>query len=85
MTNKITLETDLLDRLKKASKFLDSLPTSQPTGDRLPTKDVSRSRFTVNDISVRRKPQEIAKVKVVQPVTDRLEQELTKLLVSYFE
>jgi hypothetical protein len=85
MDNRITLETDLLDRLEKASKFLDSLPTSEPTGDRLPTKDVSQPRFTVNDISVRRKPREIAKVKVAQLVTDKLEQELTKLLVSYFE
>jgi hypothetical protein len=85
MDNKITLETDLLDRLEKASKFLDSLPTSQPTGDRLPTNDVSQSRFRADDISARRKPREIAKVEVAQLITDKLEQELTKLLVSYFE
>lgn len=83
--DKITLETDLLDQLERASKFLGLLPTSQQTGDRLPTKDVSRSRFAANDISARHKPREIVKAKVAQLVTDKLEQELTKLLVSYFE
>lgn len=83
--DKITLETDLFNRLEKASKFLGSLPTDQPTGDLPPTKDVSQSRFTADDISAKRKPREIVGVKVPQPVTDKLEQELTKLLVSYFE
>lgn len=83
--DKITLETDLPDQLEKASKFLGSLPTSQPPSDRPSTKDISRSRFTVDDISARRKPREVAKVEVAQLVTDKLEQELTKTLVSYFE
>ena len=83
--DKIILETDLLDQLDKASKFLGSLPTDQPVADRQQRKDISRSRFATKDISARRKPTEIAKVKSAQPVTDKLEQDLIKELVSYFE
>ena len=83
--DKIILETDLLDRLEKASKFLSSLPTERPVTDRQLTKDISQSRFATKDISARRKPSEIAKIKTAEPVTDKLEQELTKRLVSYFE
>lgn len=83
--DKITLETDLLDRLDKASKFLSSLPTEPSVADRQPSKDISQSRLATKDISARRKPKEIAKVKSAQPVTDKLEQQLIKELVSYFE
>lgn len=83
--DKITLKTDLLDRLEKASKFLGSLPTVEPVTERRQTKDISQSRFATKDISARRNSTEIAKVKTVQPVTDKLEQDLTKRLVSYFE
>ena len=93
--DKITLETDLFDRLEKASKFLSSLPTAQSVADQSvadqsvadhqPTKDISQSRFVTKDISANRKPSEIAKVKIAQPVTDKLEQDLIKELVSYFE
>lgn len=83
--DKITLETDLLDRLEKASRFLGSLPTVKPVVDQQPAKDVSQSRFATKDISARQKPTEIAKVKTAQPVTDKLEQDLIKELVSYFE
>ena len=83
--DKITLETNLFDRLEKASKFLGSLPTDQPVADRQPSQDISRSRFATKDISARRKPTEIAKVKPAQPVTDKLEQDFIKELVSYFE
>ena len=75
----------MLDRLEKASKFLSSLPTEQLVPDRQLTKDISQSRFATKDISARRKPSEIAKIKTAEPVTDKLEQELTKRLVSYFE
>lgn len=83
--DKITLETDLLDQLAKASKFLSSLPTVEPVVDRRPSKDISQSRFATKDISARRKPTEISKIKTVQPETDKLEQDLIKELVSYFE
>ena len=83
--DKITLETDFLDRLEKASKFLSSLPTNQEVTDLQPSKDISQSRMATKDISARRKPTEIAKVKPVEPITDRLEQNLIKELVSYFE
>lgn len=83
--DKITLETDLFDRLEKASKFLNSLPTEQPVADHRPSKDISQSRLTTKDISARRKPTEIVKVKSAQSVADKLEQDLTKELVSYFE
>jgi hypothetical protein len=83
--DKILLETDLFDRLEKASKFLNSLPTNQPVADRRPSKDISQSRLTTKDISTRQKPTEIAKIKSAEPVTDKLEQELIKELVSYFE
>lgn len=83
--DKIILETDLDDRLEKASKFLNSLPTEQPVADRQPSKDISQSRLTSKDISARRKPTEIAKVKSAQSVTDKLEQDLIKELVSCFE
>ena len=82
--DKITLETDLFNRLEKASKFLGSLPT-EPVADRQQSKDISQFRFATKDISTRRKPTEIAKVRTVQPVTDKLEQDLTKELVGYFE
>ena len=75
----------MLDRLEKASKFLSSLPTERPVTDQQLTKDISQSRFATKDISARRKPSEIAKIKTAEPVTDKLEQELTKRLVSYFE
>ena len=75
----------MLDRLEKASKFLSSLPTERPVTDRQLTKDISQSRFATKDISARRKPSEIAKVKTLQPITDKLEQALAKELVSYFE
>lgn len=83
--DKITLETDFLDQLEKASKFLSSLPTNQQVTDLQLSKDISQFRIATNDISARRKPTEIAKVKTAQPVTDRLEQNLIKELVSYFE
>ena len=83
--DKITLETDLFDRLEKASKFLNSLATEQPVADHRPSKDISQSRLTTKDISARRKPTEIVKVKSAQSVADKLEQDLTKELVSYFE
>ena len=83
--DKIILETDLLDRLEKASKFLSSLATKQLAPDRRQSKDISQSRFAVKDISARRQPSEIAKIKTAEPVTDKLEQALTKELVSYFE
>ena len=83
--DKIILETDLLDRLEKASKFLSSLPTERPVTDQRQSKDISQSRFATKDISARRKPSEIAKVKTLQPITDKLEQALAKELVSYFE
>jgi SET domain-containing protein len=83
--DKITLETDFLDRIEKASKFLSSLPTNQPVTDPQPGKDISQSRMAKNDISARRKPTEIAKVKTAQPVTDKLEQNLIKEFVNYFE
>ncbi|MEG4149006.1 hypothetical protein [Microcoleus sp. Pol12B5] len=83
--DKILLETDLFDRLEKASKFLSSLLTTKPVADRQSSKDISRLRFATKDISVRRKPSEIAKIKNAQPVIDKLEQDLTKELVSYFE
>lgn len=83
--DKIILETDLLDRLEKASKFLGSLPTSQPTSDQRQSKDISQSRFATKDISARRQPSEIAKIKTAEPMTDKLEQALIKELVSYFE
>ena len=83
--DKIILETDLLDRLEKASKFLSSLPTKQLVPDRRQSKDISQSRFATKDISARRQPSEIAKIKTAEDVTDKLEQELTKRLVSYFE
>lgn len=83
--DKITLETDLLDRLDKASKFLGSLPTNEPVPDRQPSKDISQSRLATKDISARRKPTEIAKIKSAQSITDKLEQDLIKELVSYFE
>ena len=83
--DKIILETDLLDRLEKASKFLSSLATKQLAPDRRQSKDISQSRFATKDISARRKPSEIAKIKTAEPVTDKLEQALTKELVSYFE
>lgn len=83
--DKITLETDLSDRLEKASKFLSSLPTVEPVANQRLIKDISQSRFATKDISARRKPTEIAKVRTVQPVTDKLEQDLIKELVSYFE
>lgn len=83
--DKIILETDLFDRLEKASKFLSSLATKQLVPDRRQSKDISQSRFATKDISARRKPSEIAKIKTAEPVTDKLEQALTKELVSYFE
>ena len=83
--DKIILETDLLDRLEKASKFLGSLATKQLVTDQRQSKDISQSRFATKDISARRKPSEIAKIKTAEPVTDKLEQALTKELVSYFE
>lgn len=83
--DKITLETDLFDRLEKANRFLKSLPTNEPIADRQQNKDISQSRFANRDISARRKPTEVAKGKPAQPVTDKLEQELIKELVSYFE
>lgn len=83
--DKITLETDLLDRLEKASKYLGSLLTVKPIANQRQTKDISQSRFATKDISARRKPTEIAKVKTAQPVTDKLEQEFVKEFVSYFE
>lgn len=83
--DKITLETDLLDQLEKASKFLGSLPTVEPVANQRPTKDISQSRFATKDISARRKPTEIVKVKTAQPVTDKLEQDLIKEFVNYFE
>ena len=75
----------MLDRLEKASKFLSSLPTERPVTDQRQSKDISQSRFATKDISARRKPSEIAKIKTAEPVTDKLEQALTKELVSYFE
>ena len=83
--DKIILETDLLDRLEKASKFLSSLATKQLVPDRRQSKDISQSRFATKDISARRQSSEIAKIKTAEPVTDKLEQALTKELVSYFE
>ncbi len=83
--DKIILETDLLDQLGKASKFLGSLPTKPSVADRQPSKDISQSRFANEDISARRKPTEIAKVKPTQSVTDKLEQDLIKEFVNYFE
>lgn len=83
--DKIILETDLLDRLEKASKFLSSLATKQLVPDRRQSKDISQPRFVTKDISARRQPSEIAKIKTAEPVTDKLEQALTKELVSYFE
>lgn len=83
--DKIILETDLLDRLEKASKFLSSLPTERSVPDQRQDKDISRSRFATKDISARRKPSEIAKIKTAEPMTDKLEQALIKELVSYFE
>ena len=83
--DKIILETDLFDRLEKASKFLSSLATKQLVPDRRQSKDISQSRFATKDISARRQPSEIAKIKTAEPVTDKLEQALTKELVSYFE
>lgn len=75
----------MLDRLDKASKFLGSLSTEPLAADSQPSKDISQSRLATKDISSRRKPTEIAKVKSVQSVTDKLEQQLIKELVSYFE
>lgn len=83
--DKITLETDFLDQLEKASKFLNSLPTNQPVADLQRSKDISQSRMATKDVSARRKPAEIAKVKPTQSVTDKLGQDLTKELVSHFE
>jgi hypothetical protein len=83
--DKITLETDFLDRLEKASKFLSSLATNQGVTDLQPNKDISQSRMATKDISARRKPTEIAKVKTAQSVTDKLEQDLIKEFVKYFE
>ena len=83
--DKIILETDLFDRLEKASKFLSSLPTEQLAPDRRQSKDISQSRFATKDIGARRQSSEIAKIKTAEPVTDKLEQALTKELVSYFE
>ena len=83
--DKIILETDLLDRLEKASKFLSSLATKQLVPDRRQSKDISQPRFATKDISARRQSSEIAKIKTAEPVTDKLEQALTKELVSYFE
>ena len=83
--DKIILETDLFDRLEKASKFLSSLATKQLVPDRRQSKDISQSRFATKDISARRQSSEIAKIKTAEPVTDKLEQALTKELVSYFE
>lgn len=83
--DRIILETDLNDQLEKASKFLNSLPTVEPVVDSQQGKDISRSRFATKDISARRKPTEIAKIRTVQPVTDKLEQDLIKELVSYFD
>ena len=83
--DKIILETDLFDRLEKASKFLGSLATKQLVTDQRQSKDISQSRFATKDISARRKPSEIAKIKTAEPVTDKLEQALAKELVSYFE
>ena len=75
----------MLDRLEKASKFLSSLPTEQLVTDQRQSKDISQSRFATKDISARRQSSEIAKIKTAEPVTDKLEQALTKELVSYFE
>lgn len=83
--DKIILETDLFDRLERATKFLGLLPTVKPITDQRPTKDISQSRFATKDISVRRKPTEITNVKTVQPVTDKLEQDLIKKLEDCFE
>ena len=75
----------MLDQLEKASKFLSSLATKQLVTDQRQSKDISQSRFATKDISARRKSSEIAKIKTAEPVTDKLEQALTKELVSYFE
>ncbi|HLO48506.1 MAG TPA: hypothetical protein VK211_08850 [Kamptonema sp.] len=83
--DKIILETDLFDRLDKASQFLGSLPTNEQVPSRQPIKDISQSRLATKDISARRKQTEITKIKSAQSVTDKLEQDLIKELVSYFE
>ncbi len=83
--DKITLGTDLFVRLDKAGKFLDSLPTNKAVADSQPSKDISQSRLATRDISARRKPTEISKIKTAQSVTDKLEKDLIKELVSYFE
>lgn len=75
----------MLDRLEKASKFLSSLSTEQPVPDQRQNKDISQTRFATKDISARRQPSEIAKIKTIEPMTDKLEQALIKELVSYFE
>jgi hypothetical protein len=83
--DKITLETDFLDQLEKASKFLGSLSTNQPVADFRSSKDISQSRMATKDISARRKPTDVTKVKPMQSVTDKIEQDLIKELVSNFE
>jgi hypothetical protein len=83
--DKITLETDFLDQLEKASKFLSSLLTNRPVANPQPGRDISQSRMARNDITGRRKPTEIVKVTPTQSVTDKLEQDLIKEFVSYFE
>lgn len=83
--DKILLETDLFDRLEKASKFLGSLPTTQSIADRRQGKDISQSRIATKDISARRKSSDVTKIKTAQPVERTLEKELIQELVSYFE
>lgn len=77
----------MFDQLEKASKSLNSLPTAQPNASRQQNKDISQSRLAVGDVSTRRRPSEIARVKAVQPQSpsDKVEQELIRQLVNYFE
>lgn len=71
----------MLDRLGKASAFVTSLPTEVVTPSPRQTQDISRSRFRFKDVSASRG----FKIQPVQPTIDKIEQELIKELVSYFE
>jgi hypothetical protein len=82
---KITLTTNLPDRLERASEFLRSLSTSLPTNDG-GQQDISQSRMAARDVSARRQ-KSASKINATQTrlAPGKLEQELIKELVSYFE
>lgn len=74
----------MFDRLRKASAFVTSLPTEAPAVRRR-AQDISQSRLQIKDVSAKRRSSEASKTQSTQPVTDKIEQELIKEFVSYFE